>query len=172
MSWSLGFKSALLFSHHILHINFLAHVKGPFITASSVLVNHRHMNQSKRSPKAWLKFAYFQKSETCASLVDQHSLIFSSSFFFAKSLDLHIKMPAVLPETIFCLHISPPAISSLLLTLHLFVFSVASSSSHMVSQLLLSSLAQNAEETILPVNIQSQSSLNGPIMGPSPKVYF
>lgn len=74
-------ESGLFFSNHILHINFLAHVKDPFITASSVLVNHRHMNQSKRSPKAWLKFAYFQKSETCASLVDQHSLIFSSSFF-------------------------------------------------------------------------------------------
>lgn len=82
MSWSLCLKVLFCSVTTILHINFLAHVKGPFITASSVLVNHRHMNQSKRSPKAWLKFAYFQKSETCASLVDQHSLIFSSFLFF------------------------------------------------------------------------------------------
>ncbi len=130
------------------------------------------MSQSERSPKAWPKFAYFLRSATCASLVDQLSLCFIYYLFLLKSLDLHIKLPAVLQETIYCVHILPPAINSLLLTLHLFVFSLASSASHMVSQLLLSSLAQNAEETILPVNIQSQSSLNGPIMGPSPKAYF
>lgn len=139
------------------------------MTASSVVVNHR-LNLKDR-PRLGRNLHAFKDPPLMPAWLTS-SLCFFISFFLLESLDLHIKMPAVLQETIYCVHILPPAINSLLLTLRQFVFSVASSASHMVSQLLLSSLAQNAEETILPANIQSQSSLNGPIMGPSPKAYF